>query len=90
MNKMDLIEKVAENARLTKKDASVALDVLVEVIADALAHGEDVKLAGLGGFSVKTRASRKGVNPSTGETIEIPASKAVSFKVAKTLKDRLN
>lgn len=90
MNKMELIEKIAADAHLTKKDATVALDVLIAAIADSLAHGDDVKLAGLGGFTVKTRAARKGVNPSTGEAIDIPASKAVSFKVAKTLKDRLN
>lgn len=90
MNKVDLVEIIAAEAKLTKKDAANALDAMVEALTNALASGEEVKLAGFGGFVVKERAERKGVNPATGEEITIPATKAVSFKPSKSLKDRIN
>lgn len=90
MNKVDLVEIIAAEARLTKKDAANALDAMLDALTNALAAGEEVKLSGFGGFVVKERAARKGVNPSSGEEITIPAAKAVSFKSSKGLKDRIN
>lgn len=90
MNKVELVEFVASEARLTKKDAQTAVDAMLSAMADSLSRGEEVKLVGFGNFVVKTRNARKGVNPATGESIEIPAAKAIGFKPAKSLKDRLN
>lgn len=90
MNKVDLVEIIAAEARLTKKDAANALDAMLDALTNALAAGEEVKLSGFGGFVVKERSARKGVNPSSGEEITIPAAKAVSFKPSKGLKDRIN
>ncbi len=90
MNKVELVELVAEKAHLTKKDAAVAVDAVFDGMADALAKDEEVRVAGFGTVAVKTRKARQGVNPSTHEPMTIPASKVVTFKVAKVLKDRLN
>jgi nucleoid DNA-binding protein len=90
MNKVDLVEIIALEARLTKKDATAAIEATLEAIASCLAQGEEVKLSGFGVFTVKEKAARKGVNPSSGEEIIIPATKAVSFKPSKGLKDRVN
>ena len=79
MKKLQLIDAVAEKAQLTKKDAAAAVDAVLDVIADALASGDDVKVTGFGGFEVKERAAREGRNPKTGEKVAIPASKYVSF-----------
>lgn len=90
MNKVDLVEIIALEARLTKKDATAAIEATLEAIASCLTQGEEVKLSGFGVFTVKEKAARKGVNPSSGEEIIIPATKAVSFKPSKGLKDRVN
>ena len=91
MNKVELIAKIAENETVkTKKAAGEMLDVVVDAIVDTLAKGEEVKISGFGTFSVAERAAREGRNPSTGEAIQIPASKAPKFKAAKALKDAVN
>lgn len=90
MTKSELISAVAAKANIKAVDASGAIDALVAVIAEELAKGEKVAISGLGGFEVKDRAEREGVNPKTGAKLMIPASKAVGFKVAKAIKDILN
>lgn len=86
-NKAELIEKVAEKADLTKKDATTAVDAVFSTIQDLLADGEKVQLIGFGNFEVRDRAARKGRNPQTGKEISIPASKVPAFKPGKALKD---
>ena len=75
---------------MTKKDASAAVSAVLDAIVDALASGDDVKITGFGGFEVKTREARTGRNPRTGEPVEIPASKYVSFSAGSVLKDKVN
>ena len=87
MNRTDLINRISENASMTKKEAGAALDATIKAITDALASGEDVTLIGFGTFTVKERAAREGRNPATGETITIAASKVPAFKAGKALKD---
>ena len=87
MNKIELINAVAEKADLSKKDAEAAVNAVVEAITGALVEGEKVQLVGFGSFEVKARAERIGRNPQTKETIQIPASKAPVFKAGKALKD---
>ena len=74
MNKVELADLVAERARLTKKDATIAVDALFDGIVEALAKGEEVRVAGFGTIEVKERKPRQGVNPSTGEKMTIPAA----------------
>ena len=90
MNKTDLINVVAAEANLTKKDADAAVNATLAAIANALKDGDKVQLLGFGTFEVKAVAEREGRNPKTGETIKIPASKKASFTASKLLKDQLN
>ena len=90
MNKTQLIQKIAENGNMTKKDAEVALNAVVAAIADAVAAGEKVQVSGFGSFDVKARDARTGRNPKTGEAVEIPASKYVAFSAGSALKDKVN
>ena len=87
MTKTELIAVVAEKAELSKKDAEKAVNAMVEAISDSLKNGEKVQLVGFGTFEVRDRAAREGVNPATGKTIQIPATKVPAFKAGKALKD---
>lgn len=87
MNKTDLIKGVAEATGVKKADAEVVVNAVFDVITNTLATGEAVKVTGFGGFEVRDTAARKARNPQTGEEIDVPASKKVAFKPAKTLKD---
>jgi len=90
MNKGDLIETVADEAGLSKADASRAVDALIGAITGALKGGSQVSLVGFGTFAVKKRAARAGRNPRTGETIQIAATNVPGFKAGKALKDAVN
>lgn len=87
MNKVELVAAVAETTGLTKKDAESFLNATLETISQKLVSGEKVQLSGFGTFEVKEREARVGRNPRTKEAIQIPASKAPTFKASKTLKD---
>ena len=89
MNKTELISAVAAATELSRKDADKAVNA-AEAIVAALKAGEKVQIVGLGGFEVKERAARAARNPRTGEEIQIAASKSVSFKPGKALKDEIN
>lgn len=90
MNKTELIEKVAANAGVSKKDATAVVAATFDEIANALAQGEKVQLIGFGTFEARQRAARVGKNPQTGEEVNIPASIAPAFKAGKALKDIVN
>jgi DNA-binding protein HU-beta len=87
LSKQDVINSVAAAAGLSKKDASGAVDAVVNTIKNALAEGNSVGLIGFGTFEVKTRAARTGRNPQTGAELDIPEKKVPSFKAGKELKD---
>jgi len=86
MNKVQLIQRVAKEARVKKSQASRSVKALVKTIREALRVGDKVSLSGLGTFKVKPRKARKGRNPKTGETIQIPVGRKVSFKPSFSLK----
>ncbi|GLT19764.1 DNA-binding protein HU-beta [Vibrio zhanjiangensis] len=90
MNKTQLVEKIAQNADLSKASAGRALDAFIEAVGDTLQSGDQVALVGFGTFSVRTRAARTGRNPKTGEEIKIAAAKVPAFKAGKALKDSCN
>lgn len=85
----DIASTVAEQTGLTKKGAEAALKAAFNIIANTLADGNEVNIAGFGKFSTTERAAREGRNPLTGATIQIAASTNVKFKAAKALKDAL-
>ncbi len=90
MNHADLSDAVATMLGTSKADGKKAVDAVFAAIADAAANGEEVSVNGFGKFKVKESAAREGRNPSTGETIQIAASKKLGFGAAKAVKDRLN
>lgn len=89
MNKAELVAAVADKACLSKKDADAAITAFTAVVEEALKSGEKIQLTGFGSFEAKMRAARTGVNPSTKQPIEIPASKGITFKAGKQLKDAI-
>ena len=90
MTKTELAARVATNASTPKASADTALGAVFSTIADSLAYGETVRIAGFGTFSRRTLPARQGRNPRTGETIAIAASNAPSFKAGKTLRNAVN
>lgn len=90
MNKAELIAKIAEESKLTKRAAETALDAFVTSVEEALKNGEKVQLVGFGTFEVRERKARKGRNPQTRAEIKIPASIAPVFKAGKALKELVN
>ncbi len=85
MNKTELVNAIASEAKLTKTQATEALNAAVNAITEALAKDDKVALIGFGTFSINERAARTGKNPATGEAIEIPAKKVVKFKAGAEL-----
>ncbi len=90
MNKTNLVDVVASETNLTKKDVDAVISAALDAITAALKSGDKVQLIGFGTFEVKASAEREGRNPKTGETIKIPASKKPSFSASKVLKDGVN
>jgi DNA-binding protein HU-beta len=90
MNKSELINKVAKDARLTRGEAGVAIEATIENIMRALRQGDDVRLVGFGTFVVSRRKAGEARNPQTGATIKLPASKRARFKAGKLLKQAVN
>ena len=89
MNKADLIESMAADAKISKADAKRALDAFVDNTTKALKKGDRVALVGFGSFSVTKRAARKGRNPQTGKEIKIAAKKVVKFKAGADLSGKV-
>ncbi len=89
MNKSQLVDAVANNSGLTIKDSEKAVDAFVAAVKEGLKSDGNVQLIGFGSFSVGERSARTGVNPRTGQKIEIAASKTVKFKAGAKLKEIL-
>ena len=90
MNKTQLVEAVAKEARLSKTDAASAVDALIDTVQKSLKKGDDVSITGFGKFSVTKRSRRTGRNPATGEQITIKASKTPRFSAGATLRQAVN
>lgn len=88
MKKSDVVEAVMKIAEIgTKKQAELAVDGVFDTIVKTLGRGEEVAIAGFGTFKVVKRAARMGVNPKTGEKIQIAASTKPKFRAGKVLKE---
>ncbi len=85
MNKTELVNAIAKEAKLTKVQAKAALDATLDAVAGALAKDDKVALIGFGTFAVNKKAARTGINPATKEKIRIPAKKVVKFKAGAEL-----
>ena len=89
MTKNEMIAKVADAAKLSKKEVKTVIEAYTDLMVSTLKKEKKVKLQGLGIFSVKHRKARVGRNPMTGATIQIPAKKVVKFRVAKDVKTKV-
>jgi len=87
MTKEALTESIVNKVGCSKADAGRALDAILETITKTLANGDSVTITGFGTFSARARAARAGVNPKTGEKIQIPAMTVPKFKAGKGLKE---
>ena len=87
MNKADLAGEVQKVLNGTKVQAEEVVNVVFDSVVKSLKKGEEVSIAGIGIFSVKTRAARQARNPRTGESISVPSMKVPKFRAAKALKE---
>lgn len=87
MTKAELVERIAKDAKISKRAGEAALGSFMAGVRDSLKKGKRVNLVGFGTFSVGRRAARNGRNPQTGEPIKIPARQALKFRIAKACKD---
>lgn len=90
MNKADLVQKVAAETGGSKTEASRYLEAILSVVEEELKSGGEVNIIGFGKFKVNERAARMGVNPQTGEKMQIKSSRTPSFSAGNALKDSLN
>ena len=86
MTKSEFVDQVADRANLSKRDASEAVDAVLETIESTLSRGGEISFSGFGKFSVSQRSAREGRNPATGERIQIAASKVPKFTAGAGLK----
>ena len=89
MNKADLVNKVSSLTGQTKTDVSSIVDATIETIVDSVVDGKKVSILGFGSFEPRDRSARQGLNPKTGEKIEIPAKRLPTFSAGKLFKDRV-
>ncbi len=90
MNKAELIEQIAKDAGITKKQANESLEAFTDAVVSTLKKGDTVTLVGFGTFSVTARAARNGRNPQTGATIKIKARQVPKFKAGKDFSESIN
>ena len=86
MTKSEFVDQVANRAGLSKGDTAKAVDAFLDTVQEVLQRGGDVSFTGFGKFSVADRGARKGVNPQTGERIDIAASRVPRFSAGSSLK----
>ena len=90
MNKLELIDKLKNECRLSKKEASAVVELFFKSMSEALAKGDRVEIRGLCSFYVKEYKSYQGRNPKTGESVEVATKKLPFFKCGKELKERVD
>jgi integration host factor subunit beta len=90
MTKSELIEEIASEAKLTKDKASIVVNLIFDMMIDAMKEGERIEIRNFGNFTVREYGSYTGRNPKTGEPVEVKPKKMPFFKVGLELKERVN
>ena len=90
MTKAELVERVAEQINLTKKQTETIVNILLNSITEALSEGDKVELRGFGSFRIRGRNPREGRNPKTGDAVHIPAKNVPFFKAGKDLREMVD
>jgi DNA-binding protein HU-beta len=86
VTKQEFVDKIADKSQLNKRDAAKAVDAFLDTITESLRGGGEVAFTGFGKFSTSNRAARQGVNPRTGERVQIAASRVPKFSAGSQLK----
>ena len=86
MTKQEFVDRVSSKSGLTRRDAEKAVNAFLDSVTDELQGGGDINFTGFGKFSVSDRAARQGVNPRTGERVQIAATKVPKFSAGSQLK----
>ena len=89
MNKGELVDRIAQRATVTKKQADAVLSAAIETIMEAVSEGDKVTLVGFGSFEPRDRKQREGRNPKTGEKMSIPATTVPAFSPGKLFKEKV-
>lgn len=90
LTKPVMIRQLAEQTGLTQREVSILLEAQLELIQSTIAQGGEVMLSGFGSFELHSRQARRGINPNTGETVQVPATKTPHFKAGSHFKQRVN
>src|SRR5437667_11069352 len=90
MTKADLIDEVSKISSLTKKETETIVNTIFDNITDALSKGDKVELRGFASFRIRHRNSRKGRNPKTGSSVDVPQKRVPFFKVGERLRELVN
>ncbi|HOM99276.1 MAG TPA: integration host factor subunit beta [Acidobacteriota bacterium] len=90
MTKAELVDGIATRTDLSRREAEVIVQTILDGIIEALRRGEKVELRGFGSFRVRERSPRQGRNPKTGATVRVPAKKVPYFKPGKELRELIN
>ncbi len=90
MNKAELVNAIANETGLSKKDTEATINSFVNVVSNSLESKDKVQLIGFGTFETRERAARTARNPQSGEEIHIAASTVPAFKAGKALKEKVN
>lgn len=90
MTKAELVDEVAHAVQLTKKQAETIVNIVFDSIVESLRAGQKIELRGFGSFRLRSRKSRTGRNPKTGEKVDVPSKKIPYFKPGKELKELIN
>lgn len=90
MTKEHIVDRIAKEAKISKKAATASVNSFVDAVTTELKKGGRVPIVGFGTFMVRKAKARTGRNPQTGKTIQIPAAKRAVFKAGKALKDAVN
>ena len=90
MNKSELIEALAEDITISRREATSVINTIVDAMTKTLVENENIEIRGFGSFSVKQYGSYQGRNPKTGKKIQVKPKKLPLFRVGKDLKDRVN
>jgi len=89
MLKKELVDRISDNLALQKQDVSVAVDIILDSMAEALSEGRRVELRGFGSFSTRKRKARQTKNPRTGTMMDIGERHTIHFTMSKSLKESL-
>ena len=90
INKSEIIEEVSERAHISKKDSENAMNYIIEIISKSLLEGKEVNITNFGTFIPKNRKKRDGTDPKKHTRITIKETKTVSFKLARSFKEKIN